>query len=172
MALPIPFNSSNFSVYAARYFRRLGIKAYVAYLFHHDSPYRKPNHLTRVVVSQIKEVLAGKRDKITIHNPSYRKEWGYAKDIVRGIFTLASQDNVFEATIGTGVAHTIYDFHKECLEQSGLSIEANSEFLTLYKDSKIPHLVSDPQTINNLGWQHSTDLASLARILLSASDQI
>ena len=37
------------SVYAARYYRSLGIRAYVGYLFHHESPLRKSNHVSKMI---------------------------------------------------------------------------------------------------------------------------
>src|SRR5215813_1231939 len=35
------------SVYAARYFRTLGVRAYVGYLFNHESPMRNERHISK-----------------------------------------------------------------------------------------------------------------------------
>ncbi|MEJ1958889.1 MAG: GDP-mannose 4,6-dehydratase [Nitrosomonadales bacterium] len=46
------------SVYAARYYRSLGIRAYVGYLFHHESPYRKASHVSKMVTKGLlREVM-------------------------------------------------------------------------------------------------------------------
>ncbi len=37
------------SVFAARYYRSLGLRTYVGYLFHHESPRRPPKHLSRMI---------------------------------------------------------------------------------------------------------------------------
>ena len=42
------------SVYAARYFRSLGLKVYVGYLFHHESPLRKNNHVSKMIADAVK----------------------------------------------------------------------------------------------------------------------
>ena len=42
------------SVYVARYFRRLGVRVYVGYLFHHESPFRHPHHVSKVIVDGVK----------------------------------------------------------------------------------------------------------------------
>ena len=44
------------SVYAARYFRSLGIKVYVGYLFHHESPLRKDNHVSKMITNAVKRI--------------------------------------------------------------------------------------------------------------------
>ena len=44
------------SVYAARYFRSLGMKVYVGYLFHHESPLRKPLHVSQMIAIAVKRI--------------------------------------------------------------------------------------------------------------------
>ena len=43
------------SVYSARYFRTLGVRVYVGYLFHHESPLRKPTHVSQKIVQAVKQ---------------------------------------------------------------------------------------------------------------------
>ncbi len=111
------------SVYAARYYRSLGIKTYVAYLFHHESPYRHANHVSKMITDKIKNILKGGKDKISIGDASVEKEWAFAKDIVEGIFTLVEQEEIFEATIGTGITYSIMDFLVKCFHQTNLNLE-------------------------------------------------
>ena len=153
------------SVYAARYFRSLGIRAYVAYLFHHESPYRHDTHVSKMITNKVKEILAGKKTKIVIGDPRVEKEWGFAGDIVEGIFTLTAQDDVFEATVGTGVTHSIMDFLRECFDLSGLALEENTQFLNDFRP-EYKKLISDPSTIQKLGWKYKTDLRNLAKLML------
>lgn len=154
------------SVYAARYFRKIGIQTYVAYLFHHESPYRHATHVSKMITDKIKNILAGKEDKITIGDASVEKEWAFAEDIVEGIFTLVNQNKIFEATIGTGITYSIMDFLVECFQQTNLQLEENVIFLNNFK-SEYPKLVSNPNTINSLGWKPKTDLKELVKILLN-----
>ena len=154
------------SVYAARYFRSLGINAYIAYLFHHESPYRHANHISKMITDKIKGILAGQSEIITIGDARVQKEWAFAKDIVEGIFTLINQKQVFEAAIGTGVAHSIMDFLTECFEQVNLPMKSHVEFLSNFTPEYYT-LVSNPHTINQLGWKAKTDLKDLVKILLS-----
>ena len=154
------------SVYAARYFRTLGIKTYVAYLFHHESPYRHGAHISKMITDKIKGIAAGHPEIITIGNASVQKEWAFAEDIVEGIFTLISQDEISEAAIGTGITHSIMDFLTECFERVNLPLQPHVEFLSNFTPEYFK-LVSDPKTINSLGWKAKTDLKELVKILLA-----
>lgn len=154
------------SVYAARYFRQLGLKVYVAYLFHHESPFRQEHHVSKIICNQIHDILAGKISQLKLGDPSVQKEWGFAGDIVDGIFTLVNQDEVFEACVGTGDVHSIFDFLTACFDHAGLSLESNLE-LNLSYQSEYSKLVSCPNTIVNLGWKPRTTLSDLAKIMLT-----
>ena len=154
------------SVYAARYFRSLGIKTYVAYLFHHESPYRRASHISKMITNEVKEIRAGRPEKIRIGDARVEKEWAFAGDIAEGIFTLVSQEQVFEAAIGTGIAHSIMDFLVECFAQANLPMEPHLEFQSHFTP-EYARLLSDPKTINGLGWRATTDLSRLVRMLLN-----
>ena len=154
------------SVYAARYYRTLGIKAYVGYLFHHESPYRRPHHVSRVIVDGIKRILAGSAERITIGDATVEKEWAYAKDVAEGMFTLVEQDFVYEAAIGTGIAHSISEFLTEACRQAGLAIDEHVEFRSDFR-AEYARLVSDPSTMNGLGWKATTELAQLVELMLA-----
>lgn len=153
------------SVYAARYYRNLGLQTYVAYLFHHESPYRKENHVSKMIASKIKNILAGTKEVIEIGDPTVRKEWGFAEDIVEGIFTLVSQENIFEAAVGTGQPYTIGEYIEECFKQAKLSKENYVKYLCAYK-SEYSILYSDPATIHDLGWKAKTSFKELVKIMV------
>lgn len=154
------------SVYAARYYRSLGISTYVGYLFHHESPLRKGNHMSKYIAEAAKEIKNGSMKKIEIGDISVKKEWAYAEDIAEGIFTLVSQEKVSEATIGTGIAYSIEDWLSQCF---GLINKDWKNFVNI-KDkgfrAEYPILLSDPSTINLLGWKAKTSFSALAEIMM------
>lgn len=155
------------SVYAARYYRSLGVKAYVGYLFHHESPLRKPEHLCKKIVDLAMRVKAGSDEQITIGDSSVRKEVGFAGDIVAGIWTLVQQDAIFEATIGTGRAYSIQAWIELCFSKVGCDWRKHVIFRPEGFVSEYPALVSDPTTMISLGWTPSTDVETLAEIMLN-----
>jgi GDPmannose 4,6-dehydratase len=156
------------SVYAARYFRRLGVRNYVGYLFHHESPLRKDNHVSQMIVRAVQRIANGSREILEIGDMSVEKEWVFAGDVAQAIFDLTQQDEVTEATIGSGRTHTIQDWLETCF---GLidrdwrnHVQLRPGFTPEYN-----RLVSDPTTIHSLGWRPQMDLTSLARLMLAST---
>ena len=154
------------SVYAARYYRSLGVKAYVGYLFHHESPLRKPTHLCKKIAELVKRVRNGANDQITLGDISVRKEVAFAGDIVAGIWTLINNDHIFEATIGTGKAYSIQDWLDICFAKIGCDWHNHIILQEAGFAAEYPVLVSDPSTICSLGWQPQTSIEALAKMML------
>lgn len=155
------------SVYAARYYRSLGVKTYVGYLFHHESPLRKHNHVSQKVVLAVKHIAQGSNKKLCIGDLSVEKEWTFAGDVVLGIMMLVEQDNVFEAVIGSGKTSTIQDWVEVCFSMLGLDwrmyVEQTQEFYPEYK-----RLVSNPALMRTLHWQSSIELKQLAGMMIQS----
>jgi len=153
------------SVYAARYYRSLGMQTYVGYLFHHESPMRKPHHVSKMIADAAKRIAAGNNERLLIGNISVGKEWAFAGDIANGIFTLINQDNVFEATIGTGKVYTIKEWLTACFEALGLQWEDHVDVRQDYQP-EYSILFSDTSTINKLGWSAKTSFEELVYLIL------
>ncbi|MFM7852968.1 MAG: GDP-mannose 4,6-dehydratase, partial [Flammeovirgaceae bacterium] len=101
------------------------------------------------------------------HDITVKKEFGYSKDIVEGIWTLVNNEAIFEATIGTGVAHSISDWLDACcVNFNNLDWRRFTVSQTNFK-KEYDVLVSNPSTLNKLGWKHNTDIYTLARIMIS-----
>ena len=155
------------SVYAARYYRSLGIRAYVGYLFHHESPFRKPNHVSKMIALAAQRIAAGSGEFIELGDISVEKEWTFAGDVAQGILTLVEQDEVFEAVIGSGVAYSIQDWLEECFKVIGKDWREHTRlregFTPEYK-----RLISNPATMRSLDWVPSVDFPGLAAIMLNS----
>ncbi len=155
------------AVYAARYFRSLGLRAYVGYLFHHESPLRKSGHLCKAIAELAKRAREGSKEQLTVGDASVRKEVGFAGDIAAGIWSLVSQDAVFEAVIGTGRAYSIQDWIEICFSKAGCDWRKH---IILRADGFVPEypvLVSDPATIFSLGWRPVVDIHALAEMMVT-----
>ena len=148
------------SVYAARYYRTLGVKAYVGYFFNHDSPRRGERHVNQKIAAAAK-----KGEPIEIGDPSVRKEFNFAGDAVEAVWRLVEQDEIFEAVIGSGAAHSIEEWLDLCFG----AVDKNwREYVTVKKDFTPEYriLVSNPALINSLGWQPKVDVGKLAKMMM------
>jgi GDPmannose 4,6-dehydratase len=155
------------SVYAARYFRTLGVNAYVGYLFHHESPLRKQDHLSQLIASAARRVAAGSGELLELGDLSVEKEWTFAGDVARAIFALVTQDRVHEAVIGSGRTHSVQEWVELCFAVAGKDWRAHVRrregFVPEYR-----RLVSDPTTIRGLGWEPKVPVEELARMMMAA----
>lgn len=154
------------SVYAARYYRNLGLNIYVGYFFNHDSLRRSERHMAKKITEFVKGIARGNNQKLEIGNINVVKEWAYAGDIVQGVWTLVNQEKIFEAVIGSGLGYSIKDWLKICFDSIGKDWEQhiiiNKKFKPDYKC-----LVSDPNTLLSLGWKPSVTFEELAFMMLN-----
>jgi GDPmannose 4,6-dehydratase len=153
------------SVYAARYFRRLGIQVYVGYFFNHDSPKRTERHIAKKISAAAKRIAEGSNEKLEIGEISVIKEWTFAGDIVRGIWTLVNQNEITEANISSGIGYSIEDWLQMCF---GIINKNWRDFAMEKKDftPEYKQLVSDPSVIFSLGWKPEVSFEELARMML------
>lgn len=159
------------SVYAARYFRSIGLNVYVGYLFHHESPMRKPGHLSQMIACAVKRIAAGSDEKIKIGDASVEKEWTFAGDVAAGISTLVEQNEVHEAVIGSGETHTVQNWLECCFELIGRDWRKHLQPMEGFHP-EFRRLVSNPQTINRLGWQPKIDMFALARMMVLGEQRL
>ena len=155
------------SVYAARYYRSLGLKVYVGYLFHHESPLRKPSHVSQMIALAAQRIANGSNEVIELGDISVEKEWTFAGDIAKGIFALVEQNTVFEAAIGSGETHSIADWLDQCFTIIGKDwhnhVRLREGFTPEYK-----RLYSNPRTMNALGWFSVVKLPQLAEMMVTS----
>ena len=157
------------SVYAARYFRTLGLKVYVGYFFNHDSPLRSERHMTKKISAAAVRIADGGSEKLEIGDMDAVKEWAFAGDIVKGIWLLVNQDAVFEANISNGEGHSIREWVALCFRNKGLRYEdyvVKAEgFRSAYKQ-----LVSDNTLIQSLGYMPEVSFEALAEKMLAENE--
>lgn len=153
------------SVYAVRYFRRLGLKIYIGYFFNHDSPRRTERHMAMKIAAFAKRIQNGSKEQLEIGDISVIKEWTYAGDVVKGILTLVQQNEVLEANIGSGSGYSIEDWLVACFNYIGKDwrdyIILRNDFVPEYKQ-----LVSDSSIIFSLGWKPALSFDQLAQMMV------
>jgi len=154
------------SVYAARYYRMMGLKTYVGYLFNHDSPLRGNEHINKKIADAARRIKQGSRETLVVGDLSVKKEFGFAGDIVKAVWTLITQDNVWEATIGTGKAYPIEAWADNCFSLCGLNWRDHVQQAENFK-REYDILVSNPTTIFSLGWHPETSIEELAKMMMS-----
>jgi GDPmannose 4,6-dehydratase len=157
------------SVYAARYFRSRGLRTYVGYLFHHDSPRRGPRHVAQLVAQAARRIGAGSGEVLELADISVVKEWTFAGDVARAMVTLVGQDDVTEAVIGSGEGHSLEEWVASCFALVGRSWRDHVR-ATPGGRAEYPRLLSRPERLRALGWRPEVGFDRLAEMMVAAGD--
>jgi GDPmannose 4,6-dehydratase len=154
------------SVYAARYYRSLGIKTYIGYFFNHDSPIRTSRHVSKFIADTARRVKNGEAARIEVGDITVKKEWTYAGDMVKAIWALIQQDDVTEAVLGSGEAYSIEEYLTECFSFIGKDWRQHVTLKTGFS-AEYQVLVSNPATIFALGWRPEISFSQLAQMMIT-----
>jgi GDPmannose 4,6-dehydratase len=154
------------AVTAARFYRERGLRVYVGYLFHHESPRRKADHVSVQVVRGVRALAAGRAERLVVGSLAVAKEWTFAGDVAAAIATLLDQDRIREAVIGSGEAHTIGAWAAACCRLAGLDGTDGIGEVPGFRP-EYPRLVSRPDRIRGLGWRPRVGFLELARMMMA-----
>jgi GDPmannose 4,6-dehydratase len=158
------------SVFAARYYRSLGLRTYVGYLFHHESPRRKTNHLSKVIALAAQRIASGAEHVLDLGDISVVKEWTFAGDTMRAILCLVEQDDIFEAVIGSGEGHSVEEWLDCCFSRVGLSWRDHVRLKEGFR-AEYQYLLSCPTRIKSLGWTPTVSFPALAEMMMASEER-
>jgi GDPmannose 4,6-dehydratase len=155
------------STFAARYYRGLGLRSFVGHLFHHESPLRKPGHLSRLITTAVKRIASGSNETLELGDTSVVKEWTFAGDTASGILRLVDQDEVSEAVIGSGEGHSVEEWLTQCFSLVGRSWRDHVRLKPGFRP-EYSRLISAPARLRELGWRPLVTFEALAAMMMNA----
>ncbi|MBC7652221.1 MAG: GDP-mannose 4,6-dehydratase, partial [Deinococcales bacterium] len=118
------------------------------------------------IAADVLAIASGENRIIEIGDPTVKKEWTYAGDVVKAIVTLVEQDTIFEATLGSGIGYSIQDYIEACFGFIGKDWQPYLSIKSGFK-SEYKQLVSNPATIHYLGWQPTVNFEQLVTMMLT-----
>ena len=89
-------------------------------LFNHESPRRGESFVTRKISLAAANIKLGKQENLVLGNLDARRDWGYAKEYVEGMWLMLQQDDPGDFILATNETHTIRDFLAVAFERVGL----------------------------------------------------
>lgn len=125
-------------------------------LFNHESPRRGANFVTRKITLGIGKILRGEADKIYLGNLKSKRDWGHARDFVRGMHLIMNHKEPSDFVLATGETHSVEEFCKIAFSVAGLGdydkyIEIDPQF---YRASEVDILLGDYTKAKTLlGWE-------------------
>ena len=92
-------------------------------LFNHESPLRGLEFVTRKITNSAAKIALGKLDCLELGNLEAKRDWGFAKDYVEGMWRILQQDKPSDYVLATGVITTIRDFCNMTFKELGIDLE-------------------------------------------------
>jgi GDPmannose 4,6-dehydratase len=149
-------------------------------LFNHESPLRGETFVTRKITRAVAKIHLGLQKKIYLGNLDAKRDWGHARDYVKGMWAMLQQEVADDFVLATGETHSIRTFVDMAFNHVGIDVEwkgegvdekginkANGDVLVevdprYFRPTEVELLVGDPSKAHKeLGWKHEIGLAEL-----------
>ena len=91
------------------YRKNFGLFAVNGILFNHESPRRGPNFVTRKICLAVAAIKAGRQNELVLGDTSARRDWGNARDYVRGMWLSLQHSAPEDFVFATGRLHRVQD---------------------------------------------------------------
>lgn len=167
-----PYAVSKVAAYwfAVNYREAYGLFASNGILFNHEGPRRGETFVTRKITRGLANVVAGRQSKIHLGNLEAKRDWGYAKEFVEGIWRILQAEAPGDFVLATGETHSVREFLEECCRILKLKPDEVVEFDGRYlRPSETDGLVGDATKAKRLlQWEPKVRFKDLVRLMLAA----
>ncbi|MFI5334660.1 MAG: GDP-mannose 4,6-dehydratase [Chlamydiales bacterium] len=159
-------------------------------LFNHESPRRGENFVSRKITLAVAKIKLGLQEKLILGNLDAKRDWGFAKDFVEGMWLMLQQKHPEDFVLATGETTSVRRFVELAFEEAGISIEWQGKGLRekgvnaqtgallvevspeFFRPSEVEFLLGDAtKAKKHLGWAHKTSLEELVRLMVQADLQ-
>jgi len=152
-----------------------GLFAVNGILFNHESPRRGENFVTMKIVNGVKDIISGKKEYIDLGNINSLRDWGHARDYVRGMWLMLQHRNPDDFVLATGERYSVREFIEKCFKFKGLNITWRGKGIDeigvddnnvtrikinerYFRPCEVDILLGDPsKAINKIGWTRDYD---------------
>ena len=100
-----------------------GLYAVNGILFNHESPRRGETFVSRKITRAVGRIAHGLQQKLYLGNLDARRDWGYAKDYVEGMWRMLQQPQPDDYVIATGQTRTVREFCDLAFRRAGIELE-------------------------------------------------
>ncbi len=168
-----------------------GLHASNGILFNHESPLRGETFVTRKITRAAAAIKLGRQDKLYLGNLDARRDWGHAKEYVRGMWLMLQQDEPDDYVLATGETTEVRQFTLWAFEDAGIPIEFRGQGVDekgycqatgrvlvevdphYFRPTEVDLLIGDAgKAARKLGWRHQTPVRELAREMVTADLEV
>ncbi|PJA88265.1 MAG: GDP-mannose 4,6-dehydratase [Candidatus Moranbacteria bacterium CG_4_9_14_3_um_filter_36_9] len=171
----------------ANYRESYGLFACNGILFNHESPRRGGNFVTKKVTRGLARVKLGLEDFISLGNLDAKRDWGYAKDYVEGMWLMLQADKPDDYVLATGEMHTVRELVEETCRILGFNliwkgngvnevgIDKKTKKIIIkidpyfFRPAEVDLLLGDASKAKNkLGWEPKIKFKELVKLMVEA----
>ncbi len=164
-----------------------GIFASSGILFNHESPLRGKEFVTRKITDSVAKIKLGQLDCMELGNMDAKRDWGFAKDYIEGMYLMLQADISDTFVLATNRTETVRDFVKMSFKAVDIELEFKGENenevainkatgITVvkvnpkfYRPAEVDLLIGNPQKAKDqLGWQPKCTLENLCSMMVEA----
>ena len=172
---------------AINYRESYNIFASSGILFNHESPLRAREFVTRKITDSMAKISLGKQDVLELGNVDAKRDWGFAREYVEGMWLMLQADQPDTYVLATNRTETVRDFVTMAGKAAGFDliwdgfgenevavdrisgrtlVRVNRKF---YRPAEVELLIGDPQKARTeLGWEARTTLEQLCQMMVEA----
>ena len=164
-----------------------GMHASNGILFNHESPLRGETFVTRKITRAVAAIKLGYEDRLYLGNIDAKRDWGHAREYVRGMWMMLQQDEPDDYVLATGETTVVRDFVTEAFAQTGVTLRWEGEGVNerglcadtgrvyveidprYFRPTEVDLLIGDPtKAKTKLGWTHETKWQQLCAEMVAA----
>jgi len=147
-----------------------GLFACNGILFNHESPRRGETFVSRKITKAAARIKLGLQDKLYLGNLEAKRDWGYAKEYVEGMWRMLQQDRPDDYVVATGETHTVREFLDEAFGHLNLEwqryVQTDPRY---YRPTEVDILCGDAAHARaRLGWEPKVRFRELVKIMVEA----
>lgn len=156
-------------------------------LFNHESPLRGREFVTRKITDSVAKIKLGQLDCLELGNLDAKRDWGYAKEYVEGMWQMLQADEPDTFVLATNRSETVRDFvrmafkgadievaftgHEE--DETGVDTASGKTVMRInpkfHRPAEVDMLIGDPAHAKaKLGWEPRTTLEQLCQMMVDA----
>jgi GDPmannose 4,6-dehydratase len=156
-------------------------------LFNHESPLRGKEFVTRKITDAVAKIYLGKQDFVELGNLDAKRDWGYAKEYVEGMYLMLQAKKPDTYVLATNRTETVRDFVRLAFKAVGMDIEFKGEGIDevgidkksgkvvvkvnpkFFRPAEVDLLIGDySKAKKELNWEPKTTLEELCNMMVEA----
>jgi GDPmannose 4,6-dehydratase len=164
-----------------------GLHASNGILFNHEGPTRGETFVTRKITRGVAAIHHGFQKTLYMGNLDSLRDWGDARDYVKGMYLILQQDRPDDYVLATGEMHSVREFIERAFAEVGRTLSWRGKGVDeegvddktgqalvkvdprYFRPTEVELLLGDPSKARNvLGWKHEITFRMLVKEMVAS----